>query len=199
MALKTLVKLGNVNNLSDARYGAGMGVGLMGFNFSPNAGIALNKDSFTEITGWISGVELVAEFTDESFEDIEQTLNGLAVQYIQTENFEVISKALALEVPVIYKINSIQVLDSFPAETLCQAQYILLQNMESLTQNTISDLGAIASTYPLLVGGNITTEDLDALLQLPIAGIALEGGDEIRPGFKDFDSMADILEQLETE
>jgi len=33
--------------------------------------------------------------------------------------------------------------------------------------------------------------------ELPLAGIALKGGDEIRAGYKDYDELADILELLE--
>jgi len=32
-----------------------------------------------------------------------------------------------------------------------------------------------------------------------IYGIALKGGEEITPGYKDFDELADILEKLELE
>jgi phosphoribosylanthranilate isomerase len=199
MALKTLVKLSNVNNLSDARYGAGMGVSLMGFNFSDKTGKAITKESFAEITGWISGVELVAEFTDESFEVIERALMGFEVQYIQTENIEVIGQAQALQVPVIYKSTALPLLSSLPEGMLKLAQYVLVEGETILHEEALQQIAALARQYPVIVGGDVQPQHLDVLLTLPVAGIALQGGDEIRPGFKDFDSMADILEQLETE
>jgi phosphoribosylanthranilate isomerase len=199
MALKTLVKLSNVNNLSDARYGAGMGVSLIGFNFSQKAGKAITKESFSEITGWISGVELVAEFTDEPFEEIEKALDGFEIQYIQTENTEVIGQAQAMGVPVIYKANSISLLNTLPEGMLKAARFVLLESSAPLDDETLTQVGKMAVSYPLIVGGDVQPANLEKLLESSVAGIALQGGDEIRPGFKDFDSMADILEQLETE
>jgi phosphoribosylanthranilate isomerase len=199
MALKTLVKLSNVNNLSDARYGAGMGVSLIGFNFSQKAGKAITKESFSEITGWISGVELVAEFTDEPFEEIEKALDGFEIQYIQTENTEVIGQAQAMGVPVIYKANSISLLNTLPEGMLKAARFVLLESSAPLDDETLTQVGKMAVSYPLIVGGDVQPANLEKILESSVTGIALQGGDEIRPGFKDFDSMADILEQLETE
>jgi len=37
------------------------------------------------------------------------------------------------------------------------------------------------------------------LERLPIAGIALKGSEELRPGYTDYGELMDILESLETE
>ena len=62
MSLKYFVKVGNVNNLSDARYCSAMGVNQLGFklnDFDNNSSII---DNIKEIIGWINGVDTVAEF-----------------------------------------------------------------------------------------------------------------------------------------
>ena len=70
MGLKTLVKVGEVSNLSDARYCAGMGVELIGFNLDKSSANYVSIETFTAITGWIEGVEFVAEFENSSLEEI---------------------------------------------------------------------------------------------------------------------------------
>ena len=53
-------------------------------------------------------------------------------------------------------------------------------------------------SQPVLVSGDFKPEDIDNILsQENVQGICLKGGDELRPGQKDFDELADILEYLE--
>ena len=61
MALKTTVKVSKVNNLSDARYCAGMGVNQLGFNIEPDHENYTDPKSFKELADWVSGVEFVGE------------------------------------------------------------------------------------------------------------------------------------------
>ena len=72
MTLRTLVKISSVNNLSDARYAAGMGVELMGFNLDESSGNIVAPEQFRAITGWISGVKLVGEITDTNLEAMDK-------------------------------------------------------------------------------------------------------------------------------
>ncbi len=62
MSLRTFVKIGSVNNLSDARYCAGMAVDLIGFNIDPETEGSVTPSFFREITEWIAGVGFVGEF-----------------------------------------------------------------------------------------------------------------------------------------
>ena len=48
MALKTFVKISGVNNLSDARYCAGMGVNQLGFNIEDKHPNYTDPQSFKE-------------------------------------------------------------------------------------------------------------------------------------------------------
>ena len=61
MALKTFVKVGNITNLSDARYCAGMGVDQIGFNIDPANSSYTEQDDLDSIRAWVSGVEIIAE------------------------------------------------------------------------------------------------------------------------------------------
>ena len=52
---------------------------------------------------------------------------------------------------------------------------------------------------PVVLTKGITAETVNHQLDnnISLKGIGLQGGNEIRPGFKDFDTLADILEAVE--
>src|SRR5690606_27876233 len=61
MMLKTQVKVGNISNLSDARYCAGMGVDMLGFAVIPGQEDYVPEPLYQDLRGWISGPAIVAE------------------------------------------------------------------------------------------------------------------------------------------
>ena len=75
--LKTFVKVGEINNLSDARYCAGMGVQLLGFVMSNPNRKSLSKEEYTAITQWLEGPKFVGEFIDATDEQVLESHNAL--------------------------------------------------------------------------------------------------------------------------
>ena len=61
-------------------------------------------------------------------------------------------------------------------------------------ENTLKDL---IKHFPIIIGGDLNQQQALEWLELGALGIELKGGDEIKPGYKDFDGLADILEALE--
>ena len=61
MSLKLKIKVGNITNLSDARYSAGMGVDWLGFRMDN-----IDPQTFREITGWVTGPRFVIEIHQPS-------------------------------------------------------------------------------------------------------------------------------------
>jgi phosphoribosylanthranilate isomerase len=56
----------------------------------------------------------------------------------------------------------------------------------------------IAAKCELLLGFGFDDKNIEQLLDsTPLKGISMKAGHEIRPGIKDFDELADILETLE--
>ena len=56
----------------------------------------------------------------------------------------------------------------------------------------------LASKVCLFLGFGINPENASSLAEIPgLAGLALDGGDEIKPGLRDFDQLGSILENLE--
>lgn len=202
MSLKTIVKLSSVNNLSDARYGAGMGVGLMGFNLSSHKEGYISADTFKEISGWISGVQLVAEFTTEGADEITNLLEGYKLDLVQTESVEVATELHSQAVPIILKLSTsdVGVLKSVMEKNVAIVSYFLLEQEEPAIPIAEKTLKELCATYPILIGNNVNEDNIHTLLEeIRPAGIALRGGNEIKPGLKDFDEISQILELLETE
>ncbi|WP_200978462.1 phosphoribosylanthranilate isomerase [Echinicola sp. 20G] len=207
MALKTFVKISTVNNLSDARYCAGMYVNLMGFNLEEGNKDYLSPEKYKEMTDWLSGLEYVGEFEashPDAILETAKTYEGLS--YLQITEELHIPMLLNSSFNLILKqeINDVNILQHLLAKapSLKENNVILLLESDSLDlKDEVKDLiKAIAEKCKVLLGFGLDADNISSLLEeLPIEGIALKGGDEIKPGFKDFDELADILEVLEEE
>lgn len=204
MALKTFVKISNVNNLSDARYCAGMYVHLMGFNLEENNENYLSPDNFKEITEWLSGLDYVGEFESSHPDYILSALKNYNIDYIQIREEAHLQMLLNTDYKIILKqligsAEDIRHLISISPSLRENDVALLLESDTLALQDEILQLiKELAVQTTVLLGFGISPETIEEVLeQTQVKGIALNGGDEIKPGFKDFDGLADILEALE--
>ena len=200
MALKTLVKISSVNNLSDARYGAGMGVELMGFNLNKSEGNYIDINTFTEITNWISGVKIVGEFSDLNHLDIIGAISDYDLDFIQVDDLNQIFALEETKIPIILRIdisnNSFQELENLLKLAKAHVSYFLLESENNNID--LNNIYKLSENFSIILDSGVTIKSLDSIItQSSIKGIALKGGNEIQPGIRDFDKMADILEYLE--
>ena len=187
MALRIPVLLAEVRNLSDARYGAGMGVEMMGFTFERSHPSLIALSLFKDIVGWIAGVKLVGDFGKEELPYVEEMLTDIPFDYIVTENMAVAEALTQQGKAVIWKTSH--------TGNLFPAAHFQWLDTPTLTVSEIP-----ADTENLLFGGPISTENLAELEKhSAIKGIVLKGSEEIRPGYKDYDQLADIFEALEVD
>jgi phosphoribosylanthranilate isomerase len=203
MALKTLVKVSEVNNLSDARYCAGMGVELVGFPLDENHPKFIELSSIREIVNWISGVKVVGEFSGDNIYNMNYLAEQLALDYIQLNHLIHPEFLPGLKKPVILKITfnhenpseTLEVLDKYANKV---AYFLLESNSEPELTPLKDVLGEICQNYPVILGFGIRQSSLPLITDtISPAGIALKGGEEIKPGLKDFSELSDILEELE--
>lgn len=201
MSLRTFVKISNVTNLSDARYCAGMGVHLLGFNIDPENNNHVPPDIFNQITEWISGVELVGEFETENADSIRETIKKYRINHIQLSHIQLLHIFRKTDLPIILKIDLSNYLDEKQLtddlnKSKSMVEYFLIEgNNDKITKDIIFSL---AADFPLLMGTGISKSNVRELIDnFPIKGISLKGGDEIKPGYKDYDELADILESIE--
>lgn len=206
MALKTLVKVGSITNLSDARYCAGMGVEMIGFNLDKDSPNFVNSTLFNSITGWITGVKLVGELREASANLVKEILQEYSLDYLQVNQCIDWEALHALGVPLICHItwdpqSDKNLFNEIYAPILPFVNWFLLESeSDTLSSNDLRTLQQIASCYPVLLGFGVSQDNVTEILAgTPVTGIALKGSHEISPGFKDYDELADILEQLEEE
>jgi phosphoribosylanthranilate isomerase len=206
MALKTFVKISGVKNLSDARYCAGMGVDLLGFNIDSQSDSPMAPEVFWAITEWVSGVGIVGEFSASTTDQIQDTLKNHTVHFIETPDLALAAQFVQEGQKVILslEITEIDDLMNFFTNQLPShnnVSYLLLKSeKDELNEELVEAIGKINKVIPLLLGFGVNKANVIALVESgKISGIALNGGDEIKPGFKDYDELADILELLELE
>ena len=205
MLTKT-VKISNVTNLSDARYCAGMGVEMLGFSIDEDSPNYISPKKFEDICSWLAGVTLIAETSRSNPEDIIKSLSQYPVHAVQVETPGLLSYLRSeLNLPLILRIS----VDTYEAGEInsilsrydSDVSHFLLESDHDagLTDEWMQVLGELSKEYTLLVGFGLDNEySVSALTELfPSIGIALRGSEEIRPGYKDFGSMMDILEALE--
>ena len=192
MPLKTLVKVGNISNLSDARYCAGMGVDLLGFRVIEGQPNHLPARLFQEIRGWISGPKVVAEIyginNDELLSDI---ITNYIPDYFELsyDEYKRIGKKLTL--PAIVHITKTE---ATSADLDTESENIAYLVIDEEAFGVVKEC---TFPYPILLRVK-SNKTLDEKLKEPsVTGFALSGSEEERPGFKDYSDLAEILESLE--
>jgi len=186
MALKTKVKAGNITNLSDARYCAGMGVDWLSFPVN-----LVNPTLFKEITDWVAGPQSVLEVnTLADISLIEQyPVSILEISYQQIGLIEPLStKTWGIILPI-------SEWNSQKAELIKQKDKIeyLLLIPDSLNLQVVNE---IVSHFKVLINQS-ELHSIDQLLALPIEGINILGDHELKPGLKDYEKLSSVLEELE--
>ncbi|UHG89224.1 N-(5'-phosphoribosyl)anthranilate isomerase [Spirosoma oryzicola] len=206
MALATLVKISNVTNLSDARYCAGMGVDMLGFSMDTESPDYVDPKKFEEIKSWVAGVQIVGETASTDPETIESLLETYQPDLLQVDEAALLPYLGTFGKPLILRVDlsllTLDQLDSLLQTGAAGAEYVLLESKAPLHLDAElkGALQRIANRHSVLLGTGISAQNVHELLaELPVRGIALSGGDEERPGNKEFGELMDILEAIEEE
>jgi len=204
MSLKTVVKINRITNLTDARYCSGMHADILGFCLEPSSPTYISSSQFQEITGWIAGIDYAAEFAQSTASEISALLPSYpGISWIESEHLDTLLQLKDLGMGLIYKVAIEQLLLLPELKELLNDQEITLHLTSS--QETIANehqrlINKLSSFSKVLLGYGVKPENASMLSSLPgVYGLALDGGDEIKPGLRDFDQLADILENLELE
>ena len=190
MSLTRFVKVGNISNLSDARYCAGMGVDMLGFRVIERQNGYMSPKQFQEIRGWISGPKVVAEiYGINDQKEINSILENYRPDFLEL-SLDELSFIKDTSHPVILCVS---IKDLGNVENLLsgyQLSYILITDFK--------DGVVLPEDVPILI--DMTSIDLEAITEKYAAcGIALNGSHEISPGLKTYDQLADVLEQLDAD
>jgi len=188
MSLITLVKAGNITNLSNARYCAGMGVEIIGF---PIDGFEdINK--INEIKNWITGVKIALELSNnENIENIKQQISIIQPDYIQLNETQFqIAKEL-INLPFIVTIKT-----PYSQIKISPSDYFLLKGGTDLKSEELA-IFCLKNNVLLGCTGIKAEEVIQIIENIQPAGIELIGENEISPGLKSFEEFSETLELLE--
>ena len=192
MSLLTRVKAGNITNLSDARYCAAMGVEIIGFPLGKGTKDTVEIEKVKEMMGWLSGVKLALELNAENFdiEYIQLAIEQLNPDFLQLPIQLMDKLPLFNPLPLILETNKI-IKDH-------RSDYFLFKGEIVLGD---ADLKLFCAENQVLFSSeNIKVNSiLELLSAFSPAGIELKGGNEISPGLKSFEELAELFEVLEIE
>lgn len=196
MALKTLVKVGKISNLSDARYCAGMGVDMLGFNVINGRDQYVSPEFFKEMRGWFTGPAVVAEvYGIEKTEDLAEIIQHYFPDFVEGSLADVKKLHVAFAAYIISTTyEEIKAHEDELGIYRAQIAYLIIPESTSLEQ-----LEALSKEYKLLLQLDSKNPDDGKLHNIHSKGIALQGSAEDKPGLKNYDSLAEILEKLEAE
>lgn len=188
MSLKAKVKVGNITNLSDARYCAGMGVDWLGFPAT------LDTKLYQEITGWVTGPAFVLEVTDQP----SQIANSFAGEIVQLPWTRLGDFGQWKKLLVVVKAS--EIIEALPEliKFKNKIDHVIVSNLpeNSSALQSLKDLG---EHFQILADMETSSLLLDSLLVLPISGITVAGSQELKPGLHDYSKLSEVLEQLEVD
>jgi len=193
--LKTLVKVTGIQNLSDARYCAGMGVEMLGFPF-PDLELA----KFKEITSWLAGVSIVGEFDTENIAEIIEYVQQYQPDKIQVGEKVDLNTLKTLKLPILQKIDiSTANLPAVLALNANAVESFVLECSDRIDYEGLeSSIETWAAQYPIILSLDLPQDELMAWIDhTSIKGIEVKSGEEDRPGYRDFSDLMSILEQLD--
>lgn len=201
MALSTFVKISNISSLSDARYCAGMGVDILGFNIDPGQENSLSETDFKEITDWLAGVKFAGEFHSSGLDDIKSSLKNYPIDYLEISSTSLVEPLALLGKPLIFRIQ----IDSEAEKTKLKSTLSYLDELvkmvviKSNNPDLYSALDEMIAFYigniKLVKGYNVLPTD--EVGNFP--GLELEATKEEKPGFKDYGEIMDVLEVLDVD
>ncbi|SNR30016.1 beta/alpha barrel domain-containing protein [Hymenobacter mucosus] len=205
MALIIPVMVRGINNLSDARYCAGMGADCLTFRLDPSWPDHLTPDAVRELSGWVSGVQLMGEFDGLPIEEINALAQACGLHAVLLHQRRPAEELARLTVPALKLMRWIP--DMLPEDvdlrfreqaSLYQGFVLAAAPAQLPNSAELTRLTEQARTYPIWLGaGYAPTTIRNFAESVRPAGIVLDGGDEIKPGLRDFEEMEAVFEALE--
>ena len=190
------IKLGNITNLSDARFAAAAGIEYMGFCFDTNNVNYIPPVKAKQIIDWTSGCFVVAEFGNQSIHEIMAITEMLNIDIVEINNHLLPADLIEIDKPIIKKLD----LNLLKAEiALYTTKVDAFHLFASHENNSISaeQLKEICANHKIIWGLNTSSKTIKAIIASyqPYA-LNITGGDEEKTGVKDFDELNDILDVL---
>ena len=195
------IKLGNITNLSDARFAAAAGIEYMGFCFDTNNSNYIAPVKAKQIIDWTSGCFVVAEFGNQTINEIMAITEILNIDIVEINNNLLSTNLSEIDKPIIKKLDiSLYNTESLSTEiasfsTKVDAFHFFASN-ENISIEEVS-LKEICANNKIIWGLNTSSKTIKNIIETyhPYA-LNIVGGNEEKTGVKDFEELNDILEVL---
>ncbi len=197
MPLKTLVKVGAITNLSEARYCAGMGVDMLGFNVVEDTDNFISAKNYQDIRGWLSGPKFVTEIYKFKHNTPGSVIENYAPDFLELDLEDLTRLPNNIVTPLILSIDEVtfEKYQEHIDQWKQQIAFVILQQ----SKNNTTFNSQITKQFPVLISPSANKDIQQMVDSLNAKGIVLNGSSEIKPGLKNYDHLADVLEQLEVE
>lgn len=176
---KNKIWAADVNNLSDARYFAAMGVDILSFKCNSEEDLV----KIHAIKEWVEGPQIAIELDGIEFtEDMKRWIDDIQPDIIQISPYLIIPNT---EIP-IFKTSIFPVVEK-------RSQQII--KIESIWESNDLDQILNLSFEDLFIDGQLTKNDIQKIIdKAPNLGIVIRGGNEDKPGIKSFDELDEFFE-----
>jgi|SRR6476661_2683910 len=209
MPYPTPILVRGINNLSDARYCAGMGVDKLSFVLDPALPGHLPTAAVKELAGWVAGVELIGEFGELSAPEINALATECALDAVLLRGLRSADELADIAPPVFIEISLEELHQETDLGSIAPAIAGLVVELPehldftadaAAVDNALAQLNELADQTPLWLGPGLNpTRARQVVDSLPLSGLVFASGHEIKPGLRDFDQLEAVFEALETE
>ncbi len=211
--LNTKIKASQISNLTDARYFAAWMIDWMGFCLDEAAEHRVTPELLHAIRDWVAGPIIVGEFGEQEASYIQEAVRFLNLDAVQVGSFY--DKKRLEELKDISVIREVIIDHNSAKETLqtCEnlaphVAYFLLEcgtnniNWASIKENkngwNIDTLQQLCDKYPIILSMNLKDKEVVEVMEnLKLVGLNVFGGAEEKTGFKSYDELDELFEQLE--
>ncbi|KAA9339841.1 hypothetical protein F0P96_04285 [Hymenobacter busanensis] len=207
MALLTPVIVRGINNLSDARYCAGMGAEYLTFRLDPALLGAVTPELVKELSSWVAGVHLIGEFDNLPAEQINALASACGLHSLLLHRLRRPEEMAELALPALLLTDWVpdmlpeDVDNRFRSMAPHVAGFVFPEPPpQPLTDFQRAHLSEQARTYAIWLAPEFAAGSLRGFLAaVEPAGLVLAGGDEIRTGVRDFTELETVFEALEAD
>ncbi len=197
--LKIFVIVGEISNLSDARYCAGMGVDVLGFNVNPVEETCVDPETLNEISGWVAGVEYMGDISGLASHQATEILKDYDFSFILSNDLSTLEEISGYKKVLKIDIDSEGQLQNLEALILGEfdLDYVIIDTLNENYAAILDGMNMSNSKFNMIKAYDLNKDNVQEAGTFGYNGIFLKGTAEIRPGYKDYDELADILEVLE--
>lgn len=194
------IKLGNITNLSDARFAAAAGIDYMGFCFDPKSVSYIPPVKAKEIIDWTTGCFVVAEFGNQTIKEVSDIVEMLNIDIVELNNDLLPTDLAEIDKPIIKKIDTSlfdltalnQIFEAYTSKV--DAFHLFASQGTTLTTD---DLKQICANNKIVWGYLTAPENIkETLVNYKPYALNIVGGDEEKTGLKDFEELNNVLDAL---